>query len=129
MCQFDWNDDSVSPLTTLDRVARKPHKCVECARVIDPGERYRFETVLFDGKIWTYKTCAHCMAVRDWLTKQCGGFLYEGVKEDFLEHEYEQPGRSVLRAIVAMDRYQWRMNGNLMPVPNLVKHEEASNAS
>ena len=121
MCQFDWNDDVLTPLTTQDRVARKPHKCVECARVIDPGERYRFETGLFDGKIWTYKTCVHCLAVRDWLWEHCGGFLFDMVKEDFLEHKDKQPGRAVLRAMVAMDRYQWRMNGKLMPVPELAR--------
>lgn len=124
MCQFNWNDDLAVPLTTADRVARKQHECVECGRDIDPGEQYRFESVVFNSRVWTYKTCTHCLAVRDWLTKQCGGFLYEGVKEDFLEHQYEQPGRAVLRAIVAMDRYQWRMNGDLMPVPELVPPSE-----
>lgn len=129
MCYVEWSDGTMTPLREETRTARKEHQCNECRRTIDHGETYKFECFAYERQIWTYKTCVHCLAVRDWLTEHCGTFVFDMVKEDFLDHKDEQPGRAVLRAMVAMDRYQWRMNGNLMPVPNLVKHEEASNAS
>ena len=121
MCMADWSDGTMTPLREETRTARKSHRCNECNRVIDRGEQYKFEAFVYERQIWTYKTCVHCLAVRDWLWEHCGGFLFDMVKEDFLEHKDEQPGRAVLRAMVAMDRYQWRMNGKLMPVPELAR--------
>lgn len=123
MCYVEWSDGTMTLLREETRTARKEHRCNECRRTIDQGETYKFECFAYERQIWTYKTCVHCLAVRDWLTEHCGTFVFDMVKEDFIEHKDEQPGRSVLRAIVAMDRYQWRMNGKLMPVPNLIEKE------
>lgn len=41
------------------RVARKPQRCSDCGRTIDPGELYR-RGVGFDGTAWTWKDCTHC---------------------------------------------------------------------
>jgi len=45
--------------------ARKHHKCVECGKGINPGERYETATGKWDGDIHTNKTCMICRAIRN----------------------------------------------------------------
>lgn len=62
--------------------ARKYHVCCECHGDIEPGERYRVETGIWDGEPRSYKTCIDCLSVRDALF--CGweyGRLWELVDE------------------------------------------------
>ena len=40
--------------------AKVPHKCVECRRTIDPGERYCRVSGTTDGRIWSEVLCLRC---------------------------------------------------------------------
>ena len=122
MCMVDDSDGSVEILSFLTPKARKPHKCKECWRVIDPGEAYNVTVYAFDGKITKHKTCAHCMVVRSWLEDECGGFLYGGVEEDAGDHCGEGLyGMDLFRAVVGM-QWKWRTKaGRLLPVPAPIK--------
>ena len=46
--------------TTKMRVARKSHKCCECREEIKAGDRYEYIFSVFEGDIYTYKTCEFC---------------------------------------------------------------------
>lgn len=115
MCLIDDCDERMTMVSERWQTARKEHQCTECRRTISSGERYRYEAGKFDGNLEVYKTCSHCMVVRDFLNKQCGGWVFRGVEEDLVEHAYL--GTPVARLIVAMRR-DWRFrDGSLMPVP------------
>lgn len=64
-------------------VARKAHQCCECRETIPPGSRYQRVTGKSDGDVWTSKTCADCMAIRNALV--CGswvfGLLWEEIEQ------------------------------------------------
>lgn len=45
--------------------ARKPHKCIECKRVIPRGAPYRYETALIAARWYQYHTCMICASIRD----------------------------------------------------------------
>lgn len=122
MCMLDDADGSV---VTIDRgcyvTARKPHKCAECRRTIDAGERYNRESFVFDGCFQYHKTCAHCMVVRGFLVDECGGWLYGAVEEDAREHCHAGIYRMDLyRAVVGMGWNWRRKDGRLMNVPDRI---------
>ena len=120
MCMIDNSDGYSEILSETDPLARKPHKCHECYRVIEPGERYHCESLLFEGRVSRHKTCQHCMVARGWLLAECGGWLYSGVPDDIHEHAANGYGAypmSVLRLAVGMRRKWRRRSGDLMPVP------------
>lgn len=43
MCMADYSDDYSIVLHDRDQKARKPHKCSECYRVIEAGEKYNVQ--------------------------------------------------------------------------------------
>lgn len=119
MCMIDVADESVTMLASHIRTAMKPHKCAECWRTIEPGERYTIERFVSDGRVDTHKTCRHCIVVRDWLCAECGGWVYGDVEEDLHEHAVDGYPMPVKRLAVAMRR-DWRNHaGCLMPVPTV----------
>lgn len=119
---IDDADGRVTMLSDRWQVARKTHICHECKREIEPGEQYRNERFKWDGAVSTHKTCRHCMAVRDWLMGECGGWIYGYVEEDL--HEHATSGcypMYVLRMAVGM-RWKWRTPRNrLMPIPKITE--------
>lgn len=118
MCMIEWADGSWDVHRSDRRVARKPHRCYECSRTIEPGETYRNDTGLMEGRWDTYRTCAHCARCQDWLNGQCNGFLYGGVREDLEEHRHELCcDITLLRLIVGMRRRWRKRDGSLMAVP------------
>jgi len=117
---IDDGDGQVTALGNATPTARKAHKCAECYRTIEPGERYFVDRYLWEGKMHNHKTCAHCNVVRQWLYEECGGWLYSGIKADIREHatsgDYPMP---VLRLAVGM-MWGWRTRlGRTLPVPNV----------
>ena len=90
------------------RVARKQHRCEECARTIAVGEKYEHASLFYDR--WSaFKTCRHCMVSTGWLGHNCGGFLHGGVFDDIEEHtrEYPELAFGLLRLAVGMKR-KWK---------------------
>lgn len=47
-----------------ERTATKEHRCGECRRTIEKGERLTVETGLWDGAWYTHKTCVDCLSIR-----------------------------------------------------------------
>lgn len=90
------------------RKARKAHKCGECCRTIEPGERYEFVCGSWEGHIETHRTCWHCLAAREWLSKVCNGWLYGMVREDLHEHYLEGYNPRWLSIACSGMRKQWR---------------------
>lgn len=107
MCMADyadaprlWNECYV--------LAKADHACGECRRVILAGEMYISHFgITADGDGYSGKTCAHCRVMMDWLGKECGGWLYTRVLEDFEEHarDYRRPD---LARIAVSARRRWR---------------------
>jgi len=118
MCMVETADETVNMLYDATVTARKNHKCSECSRVIAKGEQYLLERYAFDGEITTSKTCAHCQVVREWLQRECGGWLFGGVAEDIHEHAREgEYGFGVKKLSIGMSM-KWQLRrGGLWPIP------------
>ena len=69
-----------------DRRARKPHRCGECNRTIEPGETYRYGSGKCDGWFSQWKTCQQCLQATRWLNRVCDGYLIGCVQEDLMHH-------------------------------------------
>lgn len=68
-----WDAEVADLFTTSEPVARKTHRCDECRRDINPGERYYYAKGVFDGYWFVDKTCEHCQIVQHLLSKWAGG--------------------------------------------------------
>ena len=118
MCAIDDADYFCEVLSSRTLTARKAHRCNECGRTIEPGESYLCEFLTDEEQgARVHKTCAHCQIVREWLLRECGGWLYSGIAEDIGDHAgYGMP---VARLVVGINRQWYRIDGSLMPVPTL----------
>jgi RNase P subunit RPR2 len=119
MCRVDYADEYCQELDTATPTARKEHRCDECRRTISPGETYERFTGIQEGELVTSKTCAHCLRARQWLFRQCSGWVFSEVLEELEEHWQEEPdlrSRELARFIVGMRR-QWQHKGERMAVP------------
>ncbi len=65
-------------------IAKKPHKCCECGRIIEPGEKYIRESGKWTGEFSVYKTCIDCFSVREEMF--CEGYLYTTLWENVCEY-------------------------------------------
>lgn len=52
--------------------ARKVHKCEFCKKQIQPGERYSYESGVFEGDFYTRKLCPECFDMLDTFRKENG---------------------------------------------------------
>jgi len=58
-------DESADVYEASARRARVAHRCCECREPIEPGQRYEYASILFDGS-WSHaKTCELCARIRD----------------------------------------------------------------
>lgn len=129
MCMIDTADGLSIALHEEHRTARKEHRCTECRRMIQPGEQYLNEGTLFEGRIDTFKTCSHCQVVRQWLTKECGGWCYSGLPEDIQAHAQDGwYGKGVAMLAAGISRQWTKRNGELWRIPSLPKttHERTT---
>ncbi|MCK5770906.1 hypothetical protein [Algiphilus sp.] len=118
MCMID-DSEPVTMLSRQEPVATKTHRCTECSRAIQPGERYTREAFVHDGSFVQHRTCAHCTVVREWLARECGGHVFGEVGEDLHEHAIHYRRVDLLRLCVS-SRRQWRNRaGALIPVPEV----------
>ena len=56
--------------------AKKKHECYECARSILPRESYEQVTGKWDGYFYVFKTCANCVAIREFLKNSVPCFCW-----------------------------------------------------
>lgn len=116
MCMV--GDDYVELIKEGTPRAKKPHKCEECDRVIEVGERYISEAWIWEGEFGTSKTCRQCRAAAHWLSIVCSGWMYSMVLEDLMEHVRDEPllRSSKLVRLVRYGRRDWRRrDGSLIP--------------
>lgn len=121
MCRIDDADGQVEVLQAGYRKARKLHTCIECRRGVLPGESYHYEFGVLDGDRVTYKTCSHCMVAREWLNKNCGGWVFYDVIEEIEEHgqDYRKLRVSLYRIVIGARRHWYGFKGGLLPLPKM----------
>ena len=118
MCLVDDAEGWSMLLSEADPVARKAHKCNECWRTISGGEQYHVDRLVWEGQLHNHKMCAHCMVAREWLSAECGGWVYGGIEDDVHEHAQDYP-MSVRRLAIGM-KWKWRSpKGRLLPIPKV----------
>ncbi|HET7110198.1 MAG TPA: hypothetical protein VFI41_04960 [Gemmatimonadales bacterium] len=115
---IDYAEDSYqhTRYKTISK-SRKAHHCGECRRVIERGESYEDFWGVYDGSWYNAKTCSHCVAAREWLQKECRGWLWEMVCDDLKEHFEEMPDLHLGRLIVSVRRGWKRFDGNGLMAP------------
>ena len=98
--EYDSNDNDF--YREKIRRARRPHACVECRRVILPGESYQHASGKSDGSVWTAKTCAECAEIRKALV--CGSFVFGGLWEAIEESIFPAASeRSLIDCLAQID--------------------------
>lgn len=110
-CYCDY-DETFSVYRKAEHTARKPHKCYECGRTINPGERYESAFGIYDGTGYTMPTCPHCLALREWVVAHvpCScwthGNVLENMADEVSEYGREAPGLTFgyLRRLVRLQR-------------------------
>lgn len=118
MCMTDYDPPTMH--SARIRTARKAHKCGECSRQIEPGEKYQYVSGVWDGDFDTKKTCRHCLVGQELLIRECRGFIYGGIQEDLQDHVSEALPWSMqaARLVVGMRRRWQRFDGKgLMAEP------------
>lgn len=85
--------------------ARIAHRCDDCGRTIEPGEIYRRWRGVGDDGPTTWKSCAHCGLVADWIWRTDADSIY--YQDDGLDlSEYLHDGQiDPLRSMFAV---RWR---------------------
>ena len=122
MCMIDGADGYNAFSRDETRKARKEHRCVECRRMIQPGETYHYLVALFDGDLSSDHCCQHCYVACEWLREVCSGWIVGSVLEDIEEHVREYMGTARLARLAIAMRRNWKYKrgpraGQLMPVP------------
>lgn len=96
-CECDYEAPSVYTATKVNS-ARKAHRCSECRRTITPGEPYESTFGIWEGQGQAYKTCQHCLALREWVKAHvpCFCWAHGNTREDALNTasgwSHEAPG-------------------------------------
>ncbi len=67
--------------------ARKPHRCCECLREIEPSERYERASGKWDGDFETFATCGTCLDLIATVGVKCRS--HGGLFEELQEGNYE----------------------------------------
>lgn len=95
-CYCDYEPADV--YKTKRRMARTAHRCDECNKEISPGEIYEHAAMSYDGYWSTYRTCVHCLSIRDLMEASCCCFCWahsnmlDDVKEELDHNGHKMPG-------------------------------------
>lgn len=125
MCRIDYADGPIDFYSEHYYKAKKQHKCGECGRDIEIGEKYRYMSGKWEGEFASYKACIHCSEGMDWLTTECGGFMFSEVVEEIEEHARDSYKKlnvhdPLLRFCVGARRHWKKFTSNeLMNIPNV----------
>lgn len=84
-CYCDYDPPSVFSDKTVK--ARKPHKCTECSRTIEPGETYHYAFGVWDGFADSFHTCSHCTEIKQFvrISVPCFCWAYGNMLDDAKE--------------------------------------------
>jgi hypothetical protein len=100
MCLIENDDERSSFDREKLRKARKEHKCHECSKKIEKGQNYKEIVSCYEGSFYLRKHCTTCDMAADWLSKNCGGWVYDHIVDDVLDHVSEYPNDQTLKLIV-----------------------------
>lgn len=95
-CYCDFDPPSVYSVTKP--AARKAHKCGECGGPINPGQRYERVWGIWDGRQDTFRTCALCVDLREFVTAHVPcvcwshGSMLDDAREAINQYAHECPG-------------------------------------
>lgn len=95
-CDCDF-DEAWKVYAKTVRTARKVHVCRECHGRVQPGEKYEHVVAIYDS-VDVFKTCARCLALRDWVTAHVPCFCWyhdemiEAAMETCQNYAHEAPG-------------------------------------
>lgn len=118
MCMIE-DSEPLDFCRTITRTARKGHVCSECGRTINSKERYTYSSFGKDGGMGINKRCLHCDVAANWLSRHCGGYAFDSIKEDLIEHYdsgYRKDG--LQKILIGMNR-KWQSFDNLALLPVL----------
>lgn len=67
--------------------ARKPFRCEECSGEVHAGERYEYVFGKWDGLVASYRTCSHCVEIRQFVSVSipCFCWAYGNMIDDAKE--------------------------------------------
>jgi len=74
MCACDYDYDQPAFFRASHHTSSARHRCCECGRAINPGERYLKIVGEWEGEFSAYKRCSHCDAVADALKSRAPCF-------------------------------------------------------
>ena len=97
--------------------ARKQHTCSDCHRVICPGEMYERCAGMDGSRAWTWKDCAHCIALLTQLRQL--DLVWD---DEYSEHTFVdwQPETVEQARWKAQWKRQWRRrDGQLYTMPGI----------
>ena len=100
MCSTDY-DNSPTFWNVSEPIAKKQHKCCECKRTIQAGEKYKRQFGVWDGRAEAFKMCKFCIEPASWLVSECGGYPLGDLKTEIEEHAFEYK---------KMFLYRWLIN-------------------
>ena len=93
-CDYD-NPDFYD--TQSIKAAKIAQCCDECHRTISVGESYERTFVKWEGEVNVYKTCARCLAVKEWVAAHvpcfcwAHGNILNDARETVSEYWHEAP--------------------------------------
>lgn len=91
----------IAVLATTEPVARKTHTCWVCGPgAIQPGDQYRRTSNVYDGRVYTLKTCLLCadleMEAWGWAGETDDGYCEQDVIDWATENRDTDPRAAAL---------------------------------
>lgn len=81
VCELDYEQPDFIDKKTL--ASRKQHKCDECGAIVEKGDIYERVSGKWGGEIRVYKTCRHCVEIRDEFSERpCFCTAYGSLEEE-----------------------------------------------
>lgn len=86
-CDCDYDGPFEVYRETRVNAARKCYRCSECRREIQPREPYERVFSVFDGMAQSYRTCQHCLRLRDFVSAHipCFCWLHGDMRHEAIE--------------------------------------------
>lgn len=114
MCDCYW-DNPPTIYECREVKGRKEHKCSECLRVIEKGERHEYAKGLWNGDFSDFRTCKTCCDMRDEIKLTC--YCHGQMMDELDERDY--PGVQSVVDFQQRRRDNWdRLYGKKRQVAN-----------